>query len=129
MREIIHGLLHMTRYFISEFSNNIINRLDSIEANGNLLLNQTVLGMSQSVASIAIPVGAAILIFLAGWTIDKRKEYIKIKNFKKTVYYWIDSLKDQVGITVSELNKTANAIRESEDIHPERLEMEEVVAK
>lgn len=82
-----------------------------------------ILGMSQGVASIIIPMAVSIIVFSLGIIIDKirekNKEERERKRYKAAVLKWIELLNTPINSQVTQLKDFASKIDNSIELQPE----------
>ena len=91
-----------------------------------------ILGMSQGIASIIIPMSVSIIVFSLGIIIDKKREKNKEererKKYKAAILKWIELLKAPIYTQVEQLKDLASKIDNSIELQPEAFSFSKSMA-
>ncbi len=89
-------------------------------------------GMPESFARIIIPAGITLLVFIAGqivvWYRGQKTIQNETKNYRAILLSAIDFIKTSVEKNVVSLRDFSGRVANTEEIHPERLELLEMLA-
>lgn len=91
-----------------------------------------ILGMSQGIASIIIPMSVSIIVFSLGIIIDKKREKNKEererKKYKAAILKWIELLNTPIKTQINQLKDIADRIEKADDLQPEALNFSKSMA-
>jgi len=107
---------------IDSISNNLITKTDLIE---KVVDKKTIWGIDYDFATILIPVIVTLFVFLMGqfisWIKSKSERRNELKSIKTTIEQWIILIKPTIETQINGLNEFAEALKNTEEIHPERF--------
>lgn len=106
---------------ISNYCNSII----PAEANNNIW------GMPEGFASIIIPAGITLFVFIIGqiivWYRGQKTIQNETRNYRDIILSWIDFLEPSIEKNTKYLKDFSDRVANTKDVHPERLELIEML--
>lgn len=117
---------------ISAKTESVVSVVETIEEARVADKEDRILGMSQGVASIIIPMAVSIIVFSLGIIIDKKREKIKEererKRYKAAILKWIELLNTPINTQVIQLKDLASKIGNSIELQPEAFSFSKSMA-